>query len=335
MELRTLGACLVAAAALYVPRPASAAPSESTAAQAQALFNGAIAKMKAHDYATACPELEEVTRLLPDAIGAKVELAVCYEQTKRLASAWATWSEVQTTAHRAGQTERETKASERIRELTTKLSHLTLDVAPEIAGVPGLSISRDGVQVGPAQWGKAIPVDGGNHEVRVTAPGYLPFRRSVNIRASNDETLLTIPALQPGTAGGESSGPPADDAATPSTRAWQKPVGIGATALGAAGVVVGAILGGLALSKNARSNDDENKCISGTSQCGTQAGVALRADAVSLATGSTIAFVAGGVLAAGGVVLWMTAPKKQESNAGASTYVRVTSQSVTLGGTFW
>ncbi len=81
--------------------------------------------------------------------------------------------------------------------------------------------------------------------------------------------------------------------------------------LGAAGVVgigVGAALGALAASKNSASKADGH--CDANSVCDAT-GYALRVDSFHLATGSTVGFVAAGVLLAGGVVLFATAPGKQ------------------------
>ena len=46
------------------------------------------------------------------------------------------------------------------------------------------------------------------------------------------------------------------------------------------------------------------------------AGLALRQNAEAAATGATVSLVAGGVLLAGGAVLWFTAPRAQTARVG-------------------
>ena len=87
-------------------------------------------------------------------------------------------------------------------------------------------------------------------------------------------------------------------------RLWQRPTALVAMGLGVAGVGVGAVLGGLAIAKNGKSNED-NHCDA-ADLCDTT-GVALRQDALGLGTASTAALIAGGVVAAGGAVLFFTA----------------------------
>jgi hypothetical protein len=78
---------------------------------------------------------------------------------------------------------------------------------------------------------------------------------------------------------------------------------------GVAGLAAGAILGGVALSENKNA---EKQCL-GT-VCPSQ-GFSSSQSASHAATGSTIAFAAGGVLAAAGVVLFWVAPSDAHSSA--------------------
>jgi hypothetical protein len=86
-------------------------------AAAERLYEVATAAMDKGDYATACPKLEEVVRLVPDGIGAKLTLAECYEGAGRLASAWAVYGTARAVAAKAGQPDREKKAAAKERAL--------------------------------------------------------------------------------------------------------------------------------------------------------------------------------------------------------------------------
>jgi hypothetical protein len=82
--------------------------------------------------------------------------------------------------------------------------------------------------------------------------------------------------------------------------------------VGAAGLVVGGMTGGLALGKH---SDISKQCPGGS--CPSNAGSALRGnvDALhTLATASDAAFGVGGVLAAAGLVLVLTAPKANRTS---------------------
>jgi hypothetical protein len=73
-------------------------------------------------------------------------------------------------------------------------------------------------------------------------------------------------------------------------------------AVGAVGLGLGAVFGVLAKSKLDQSNSGP---CDGTDHC-TQAGLSDRQTAETDATVSTVAFIAGGVLAAGGIALYLT-----------------------------
>jgi len=81
-------------------------------------------------------------------------------------------------------------------------------------------------------------------------------------------------------------------------------VGLVTAGVGVVGLGVGTAFGLVAKSKN----DASNSSGCNGNNCTSQA-AATRRDALSAANVSTVAFVAGGVLAASGVVLWLAAPK--------------------------
>ncbi len=293
------------------------------AATAQGLFDTAVEEMKKGDLDSACPRLEEVTRLVPDAVGAKVELARCYERWGRIASAWTQWTRVEALARRKGQSDRQTEAAARAEALRSRVARLTVEVSSDAAATPGLTVRRGPVDVGRAQWGTSVPIDTGTHEIVATAPGYVPFRTSIRIAADGDSRVVKVPALEMAAAEPATAPPPARSplpSEDGSAGQWRQPVGITAVAVGGAGIALGGVLGVLAIAKNDESNGP-GLCDAATDRCSFD-GRELRRDALGLATGSTIAFVAGGVIAAGGLVLWLTAPSKDgERGAGASVGV--------------
>lgn len=200
-------------------------------AQAQELFDEATRLMREGRAREACPKLEESIELAPGALGGKLKLAECYEQAGRLASAWATYLQVETAARRAGQTDRETWASARAAELRSKLSRLQIVVPEPLRELKGLVVRRDGEVVGPGQWGMALPVDGGMHEVRAEAPGRAPFSATPYLEPAGDVVSLEVrlPAPSP-------QGEPDLPARGPTIPAWVWGVGAAGLAVAAVGV---------------------------------------------------------------------------------------------------
>ncbi len=322
-------------AALVCSAPAAhAQDAAGNASAAQALFESAVEEMAARNYASACPKLEESTRLVPDAVGAKAQLAECYEGWGRSASAWSQWTLVEALASRQGQTERTDLAASRIAALRPRLATLTIRLDRATTGLPGLGIKRDDVAIGRAQWGSAIPVDVGPHAIEVSAPGRVTWRTTTQVPADGATVAVAVPGLAeaasaspPDAGAGQAARPPSDsEGATP----WHEPVGIVAMGVGGAGLVVGSIFGALALGKN--GDADAGPCDAETNICSDE-GIGLRDDAVGLATVSTVAFTAGAVLAVAGGVVFLTAPDEPSSEAGVRT-VRVTAGGISAEGRF-
>jgi len=289
-----------------------------SSAAAEALYDQAKALMAAGKASEACPKLEESQRLDPGS-GTLINLALCYEKTGRIASAWTTYREAATAARAAGNADRERGARERAAALAPKVSKLTIEV-PVDARIAGLVVTRDGVEVGSAQWGVPIPTDAGTHELSAKAPGYLDWRETTTVPEKGAATSVTVPKLVAApdaapvapVAVAASEPKPAEPAPAPAPDEPRSsglgPQRIGALVVGGvgvAGLAVGGIFGVQAFSKAEKAKET---CDG--SECTSQAGVTAGQEGYSAATVSTIAMIAGGVCVAAGAVLWFTAPSK-------------------------
>jgi hypothetical protein len=320
----TLSTLLVLMLALSAPNARSQSASSATA---QGLFDQAKALMTAGKAAQACPKFEESQRLDPGS-GTLINLALCYEHTGRTASAWSTYRDAAAAARISGNSERERGARERAAALAPKVAKLVVEVPPD-ARVPGLHITRDGVDVGDAQWGTPLPVDEGSHALTAKAPGCQDWQAKVDVVGAGTTATINIPKLPsalptpavalvptpPPAATGEPVpvAPAANGDKQGSGLGGQR---IGALALGGAGVagiVVGTVFGVEALSKKSEAD----KTCDGTA-CTTDAGVQAGKDGFSAANVSTIAMIAGGVALAGGLVLWFTAPTDRSTQVGVT-----------------
>jgi hypothetical protein len=305
-----------------VPRIAFAQASPQDQAVAQSLYDEAKRLMAAEKWSDACPKLEESQRLDPTPV-TEFYLADCYERAGRTASAWTTFLDLAATEHKNGgakSADRERVARDRAKALEPKLTQLVIDVPPA-ARVAGLVVKRDGEVVREGQWGTPLAVDPGKHTVEASAPGKLPWTTSQDVQSPGASTTVHVEALadppvtappvtpgpaptQPGAALG--SAPGADTGAGGSSPL--KTVGLIVGGVGVAGLVAGGIFGALALSKNSAANSGHcGGSLGSANQCDAT-GVSDRSDAVSFGNVATIAFIAGGVLAAGGVTLWLVAP---------------------------
>jgi hypothetical protein len=294
--------------------------SASSSAAAQALFDEAKRLFQAGDAAAACPKFEESERLEPG-IGTKLNLANCYETIGRTASAWILFLEVESDTKRNGQVERQTMAHNRAAALQPKLSHLKVEV-PAVSRVPGLAITRDGIQVGSAQWGLPIPVDPGAHVLQATATGKKPWQAQVTVAGNASTEAVSVPTLEDAPVAvtpGEAPAKPQNH-----TRRTLAYVSLG---VGGVGAILGSVFGLTAISKNKQSNEaqncDGNNCV--------DSGVSLRNSARSAGNISTVAFAVGGVGIATGLVLLFTEKKEAPAEGQISASAFATPGGAALG----
>ncbi|APR86231.1 Hypothetical protein A7982_11580 [Minicystis rosea] len=227
-----------------------------------------------------------------------LNLGNCYEKLGKLASAWGAFKEAEVMARNLNDADREQEANRRAQAIAPQLARLAINVPP-VTRVPGFELRRDGAVIGEGQWGSAMPVDAGLHTIEARAPGRKPWSTWVRIETNGSSTMLEAPPLE---------ALPADTSAATQPVAFWGPQRIAGAALGGAGLVplvVGAIFAAKAASKNGNSlphclPNDITKC--------DMTGVALRNEAFDAAKISTITFITGGVMAAAGIVIALTAP---------------------------
>lgn len=283
MIVATTGSCVI------VHDVHAAGPQEKQLAEA--LFRDARQLLEQNRTREACVKFEESQRLEPK-IGTLLNLAVCHERLGRTASAWAEFVQAQEEARRSDMQEREEFARTHAQTLEPRLSRLV--IRPPM-GVPGVTLSLDGVAIALLAASTPFPLDPGDHVVEARAPGYLPFRAVVTL-AEADRKEVTIPMLQPEPPKSE---PPVRPA--PRDNTTSRTLGIVAIGAGAVGIGLGAYFGLRAFSKR---EEADGYCV-GT-LCRPE-GLALIDEGRTAATVSTVAFVGGAVLATTGVVFLLSA----------------------------
>lgn len=303
---------LVLSAMVCLSRIASAQESANDAAAAQALFETGKRLLEDGKAPQACPKLEESLRLDP-AIGTRFQLARCYEKIGRNASAWTLYLEVAAASRDKGQKDREKFARQEAARLEPTLSRLTIVVPPE-ARFHQLEIKRNQVLVGRGQWEQALPVDPGQYQIEVTAPGKKPWVGTVQVRGEGASESMTIPKLA------DAPAEPKDDASE--DPAPNAPVGVDesvsegrltpvhwAAVAGAAVGVVALGVGGVFALK-AKSKDDESGCKP-NGDCADRDALKKNKEARQASGVATVAVIAGGVLAAAGATVFLLTPKER------------------------
>jgi hypothetical protein len=198
-----------------------------------------------------------------------------------------------------------TAAQSEIEQATAKIAHVTITIE---GGAPNAQVTIDDDAVNAAGLGVPRPIDPGQHTVRASAEGYAPAETTFQVAdAGNAEAKLTLTKIA-GAAQPVQPVPPTQPVqpAEPVTTKRDHTLAIVAFGVGGAGLIFGAITGGMALGKHGDLSDqctDSGKCPSRASD---------DLDSYhTLATLSTVGFIVGGVGVAAGAVLWFAGPKKQ------------------------
>jgi serine/threonine-protein kinase len=315
MKRRGCQALLVSIAALAGTVSRSAAATDPAAATM--LFNEARHLAASGRYPEACPKFEESQRLDPG-IGTQFNLADCYEHTSRLASAWALFLDVASAAGGTGQAARESVARKRAAALEPRLSKLTIE-APRNAA--GLEVRRNGEVLGASVWNSPIPVDPGSYTIEASAPGRKKWSTLVTVGRNGATVTVAIPILEErsppsspappadgATAGTDTSAPPSASPSSGESMSVERTVALALGGAGVVGIGIGSFFG---LRSIAKHSDYETLCAG--NPCPAAAGP-LHDQAVAAGNASTVAFVLGGALIAGGAVLWLVAPQPASSS---------------------
>lgn len=324
---------------------ASAAPTPSEVAVAEALFREAKALLSQGNYAEACPKLAESQRIDP-AGGTLFALALCYEADGKTASAWVVFGEAKAVAERDKRPDRVKSADEHIAALEKKLSVLTVNVAKETRALPGLEVRRDDTALGLATLGVAVPVDPGKHRITASAPGYAPVTLEVELGAAADKKSVDIPALEkkpdepapvataqvttpPPSTTAQVTAPAPTTTASPGTGApigssdkdaisdpgsGRRKVALVLGGVGVVGIGVGAVFG-----LKAKSQHDDALARCPTSPCSDEKGVTLNQSAQTSALITDVTMGLGVAAIGAGVIVWLTAPSARSSAPASKT----------------
>jgi len=303
------------ALSLGIQSPAFA--QNANAAAAEALFREGKKLYESKSYSEACEKLQESQRLDP-ASGTLLALALCHEADGKLATAWAEYADVSALLKREGRSDKELAARERVAVLEAKLSTLTV-VVPDATGWAGLEVKRDGVPIGRASWGSAVPVDPGEHVVEAAAPGKKPWKTVVVIGANADKQTLAVPQLAP--APSAAPAPAASEAiavtsptTTPSN--GRRTAGLVVGGIGVVGVAIGTVF---AIKMSSSNHDATQICADNPNACPGEQIVqhgSLLDDAKTDRAAAAIGFAAGTVGVVSGIVLVLTAGPSSGSSTG-------------------
>ncbi len=182
MELRRF----VTAALLLVCALAEASP------EATQLFRDGKELMKLGKFDEACDRFERSARL-ERKVGTLLNLADCYEQRGKLASAWATFDDAAVLARQTSDP-RGVEATRRAALLKPALPYLTLVIDTSI---PTQTIRRNGATIDPATWNIEIAVDPDTYLLEASAPGFASWSVRQPIRAGDHVRVVVALVPEP------------------------------------------------------------------------------------------------------------------------------------------
>ncbi len=206
-------------------------------------------------------------------------------------------------------------ARSEIQGLDQKIAWVTI----RVEGPSEPVVTIDGAEVSVASLGVKRAVNPGTHEVRASADGFKAASESFAIdSAQNKEVTLTLEVDPEGTAGVVTGPEPSGGDTGGDEGSSIMPI-LGWTAIGVGGaaLILGGVMGGLAMGKH---SDLTDACPNDACPPSEQDNL----DAFhTFGTVSTVGFIVGGVLAAGGVVLLLTAPSDDGDAAAGQTRLEV------------
>jgi hypothetical protein len=288
-----------------LPHASAAQPSEKDA-DAERLFREAQKLMEEHRFAEACPKLESAYRK-DHQLGTLLNLAFCHKEEGVPWQAWLEFKEAELKAIEFKRNDRRDFARERMAELEKSLVRVVIDV-PASAKVELAEVLVEDHRIPDAEKGAVFAAEAGKRKITFRAKGKKSATVYVSLAKEARPQKVALPEFEE-----QGSEPPADSAAPPpaegaastadtssSDGSTQRTIGLVLGGLGVIGVGVGAVTGVMTLGSGcAHDNkaDAPAKCTDDEKQSGETTGMI-----------STAAFIAGGALLLGGVVLYLTAP---------------------------
>lgn len=280
-------------------------------------------------YPEACSAFEESDRLDPG-IGAKLNVARCYQEWGKLATAWQWFSTAEQMATDAKDV-RTSKIHALVEELDASVPRLTVKAPPD-ADTRGVVIKLDGVALDISALGAERRVDPGPHQIEYVVNGTSRTKVVPVERGGSSEITLDLPKkLQASNPETGSGGAAAGGAQDPSRRHIGLGVsGAGVLAMGIAGIVTLRARSDYKYALSTHCRGDRDMCdAEGES---VTHGARFRANIATVVTLGGLAAVAGGLF------LYFTpsdsAPRRAEHALYLAPSIGEDGSGVVFGGAF-
>jgi hypothetical protein len=291
---------------------------EGTRAAARSLGNAGVEAYQAGNFELAATKLDKAYQILRvPSLG--LWSARAFAKVGKLLQASERYREVTRLEPSAGdvavQRQAQAEAASELEAIQPRIPSVVVRV--EGATTSEVSVTLDGVPLSSALIGEARPVNPGTHEVTGQRGNETATTRVSVKEGEQGSAVLRFDAPSAPTATPVASTTPSSGVGAPTDRdgdgSTTRTLGFIALGAGGVGLVVGAVTGSMALGKRADIDDNPN--------CEADACAPSEQDEVdglnSLRTVSTVAFIAGGVLAGTGLVLVFTSGSSREPAASA------------------
>jgi hypothetical protein len=302
--MRTRELWIAVAILASVPR-AHADDAEATR-RADELFNEGKA-LFATDLNKACEKFEESLRANPQAIGTLLNVALCDEKRGRVASAVVRFTDAKGRAKEAGMMVHQRVAEQHIVALTPRIPYVTIKLAEPPTADTTIVIDNQVIPLGARD---RIAIDPGDHAVKISALGRLPYQTTFRVEESGHKDVAIPRLVKP------------RSAASP-----RRTIGATVTIGGLAAIGGGVVLGLVANAKydrqfTTRPDATPEQIAMGitptthctrlpdqTSQCDVD-GLAATRSAIKLGNVGTAVGIVGIAATAVGMYLWLRSPDR-------------------------
>lgn len=292
-------------------------------AEAQKLYEDGAKDLEDDDYAHACPKFEAAWKILPDHVRTGLTLADCLDKWGKPAAAHDVLEKVAFVAKKKGDTQKLAELQATMADLDKRVPRLTIRVPEDVATMPGFALTRSGVPLPAATWGRPMPLDPGEYEIEATAVDRPAWTKNVKLVLQSSTEVVITPGWE--------KPKPKVIVVSATWPARMRMAGIVSLGVGGVGLAAWGILGGLAISRN---NASKAHC-NGQGLCDID-GFTKRTEAVSFAKGATASLVAGSIFGAAGVTLMaisIVGKKDTKRNTGIHvTNVLMSPSMVGIGG---
>lgn len=269
----------------------------------------------------ACPKFAASYELDPG-LGTLLNLANCHEEQGKTATAWAEWGRAYDRARAAGDDARAKLAHKHVEALEPRVPKVIVTVTGTADGV---SVWRDDVELAPAMYGVALPVDPGTTTITIKRGTDVLEERQVKVEEGKVSTVTLDLSPHRAPAAPEPTGPalvppppptvapvpgptPAPEAPPELPRQWQKSLAGFLFGLGTHAIIQGAVF--YAIADDKLETAETRGCTGKVDDVFFCSDDALEEidEAETFAAVVQAHWIGGGVILIAGAVLLATAP---------------------------